>query len=352
VASPLLRQHDSIIKVKVDPAIPTFDRILLGHVRTRASSVDACTLLLATSYYGLYALVSTLPPSEYGEYHCVSRKSDLTAAFPVYRFFFDINHILLTITPRSTVNTSMPSVKIVHSLDHLWIHHFDSAFPPFDVYDWSSREACCGSERLLPDEARPGHTCCKAGSEVPRLRSQYSPQPNLGCLPSHLRQDEQTLSSAIYCERVTAGNRAFLSVRKCNLFEHSTSSCRFGNDTGRRRRRFSENLEFFRELLNKSRQQLQTQLSTLRVLDEKACQGRAPLSSPFFLSGYQKLRLESQHVIVQILVFSHMFSHTRHSASSVKEQSDWDIRNKVPVPTDQYSPPCIHLGTNQNKPRN
>jgi hypothetical protein len=53
----------------------------------------------------------------------------------------------------------MPSVKIVHSLDHLWIHHFDSAFPPFDVYDWSSREAYHGSERLLPDEARSRHIC-------------------------------------------------------------------------------------------------------------------------------------------------------------------------------------------------
>lgn len=34
---------------------------------------------------------------------CVCKRFNLTAAFPVYRFFFDIDRILLTITPRSTV---------------------------------------------------------------------------------------------------------------------------------------------------------------------------------------------------------------------------------------------------------
>lgn len=48
---------------------------------------------------------------------------------------------------------------------------------------------------------------------------------------------------------MTAGKCAFLSVRKCNLFEHSTSSCLFGNNTGRRRRRLGEDLQAFEELI-------------------------------------------------------------------------------------------------------
>jgi hypothetical protein len=107
-------RFDSIIKDQVYHAIPTFDRSLAffsdlserapeprnGETPVRFFSRG---LYSTTSYYGLYALVSTFPLSEYGEYYCVSRKSNLNAAFPLHRFFFDIDHILLTITPGSTV---------------------------------------------------------------------------------------------------------------------------------------------------------------------------------------------------------------------------------------------------------
>lgn len=80
----------------------------------------------------LYALVSTLPLSEYERYYFVSRNFSLTAAFPVYRFFFDIDHILLTITSKSRVKHEYVNPQNLHSLDRLWTHNFYLTCP-----DWT-----------------------------------------------------------------------------------------------------------------------------------------------------------------------------------------------------------------------